>query len=245
VAPPSYPIPWHVFFRLIFAILRRGTLAYRQEAQRGIQYLPGKLKVTGVENIPAQGPAVITINHYTRPGLLSWWMTMAISSVVPAEVRWIIGGAWLYPRWLSPFTRPVFRDVARVYNFFSMPPMPPQPGEEAARAKTVRSVLGYAKSVPHPLLAMAPEGRDEENCILRMPPPGAGRFMLHLAKFGLPFYPAGIFEDQSTLCVNFLPPYRLALPDGLSASEVDIQASRFVMCQIAQALPPRLRGEFG
>jgi hypothetical protein len=134
--------------------------------------------------------------------------------------------------------------MAQVYGFTSMPPMPPQAGETSARAAAIREVITYARENPYAVIAIAPEGGDEEHGILRSPFPGTGRFMLHLAKLGLSFLPVGIFEQHELIHLQFGTPFQLSLPAGLSNGECDRLASDIVMGAIAQQLPVELRGNW-
>ncbi len=248
--PPQYPIPWKVLYRLVFAILTQKKLSFQEEARLAVAVLPEPIRVLGKENIPAHGPCVLTINHYTRPGFSSWWQVFSISSVVPAPVHWIIAAAWTSPGWLythtvTPASFWAFGQLAKTYHFFSMPPMPPRPQDVESRARTVRQVLIYARGAPEAIIGMAPEGQDESRGVLQWPSEGTGRFLLHMAKLGLKMIPTGIFEEDTCLCLRFGSPYNLTIPAGLSVIEADLQARRIAMEHIASVLPEYLRGEFG
>ncbi len=163
------------------------------------------LQVTGGEHIPASGPALLTLNHYSRPGFQAYWIALAVSSVVPAEMHWTMTAAWTYNGSAKSYlmekaSRRLFPRLARMYGFTPMPPMPPRPSEARARARAVRQVLAVAKRQPPPLLALAPEGQDTPGGRLGRPPAGAGRFLILLAQLGYPFYPVGVFEGRWSAC---------------------------------------------
>src|SRR5512146_2954739 len=121
------PLPRKTLVRLVFAILTRHSLSFRKESTRAVaSYFP-HLKIYTRENIPDRGGYVATINHYTRPGFSSWWLTLSVSSALPAEVHWVTAAAWREPHWLSPATHWAFPRLATVYNFTSLPPMHPDP----------------------------------------------------------------------------------------------------------------------
>ncbi len=204
----------------------------------------------GREFIPAAGPCLLLSNHYYRPGFDAWQRALAISAAVPVEVHWIITSALTYPgrledRVLGGLSRWYLARVARVYGFFGMPPMPPRPGDSQARMEAVRKVVAYARRTPSPVIGMSPEGRDILECRLGWPPPGAGRFVLHLAQLGLRLVPLGVYEEGGRLWLHFGPAFDLDLPTGLAPGDLDCRASRQVMQHIARLLPERLRGEFG
>ena len=123
-----------------------------------------------------------------------------------------------------------------------MPPMPPDPDEVGLRAQSIRSVLSYARMTASPVIGFAPEGRDSPEGRLQGPPPGAGRFIYHLAQIGLEIVPIGAFEAGGSLQINFGLPYRLEIPNHLSVHEIDNLVSTLVMHRIANLLPPDLAG---
>jgi hypothetical protein len=243
-----YPFPKSTLVRLLAAVVFRRKLSFREIAVSCTNLLDPPLKVYGRENIPGHGGAVLTINHFTRPGFQAWWVALAASSVIPSEVHWVQSNAWRMTGWqrpLSGVTRWLFPQVAHVLGFTAMPPIPPDPWEVEQRAQAVREVLSVVRNNPQTLIGLAPEGSDEEQHCLKMPPPGTGRFMLLLSNLGLVFLPVGFFEDSASPCVRFGSPYRLNVPEGLSHAERDHQAAAIVMSAIAAELPGELQGSFG
>ncbi len=247
--PSRYAVPLPLVVRLALAVLCRQRRSFRADARACIAALPSPLQVEGREHVPAAGPCVLTVNHYTRPGFGAWWLALAISSVVPAEVHWTMASAWTYPDWLrahtlTPAMRWLLGRLAHVYGFTTMPPMPPSPAEVAERAQAVRRVLTWARQTPQPVLGLAPEGQDTPGSALQWPAPGSGRFILQLAQLGLCMVPVGMYEAEGRLCLRFGPAYALCLPPGLAPAERDRQAAGQVMRQIAAVLPASLRGAF-
>jgi len=182
----------------------------------------------------------------------AWWLVLAASACVPAEIHWIMTSAWTFPdelrlRLVTPVTRFLFRRMAQVYGFTSMPPMPPAPQDVEERARAVRRVLAYARRVECPVIGLAPEGRDaphEQPGVLIEPPPGMGRFVLQLARLGLPISPVGVYEEAGNLCIRFGELYELDISQGKNAEQRDGQASQAIMLRIATLLPPELRGNY-
>lgn len=223
--------------------------SFRQDALIWERFRRSPTKIYGSENIPTIGPGLITINHYFRPGFRAWWMTLAISASIPHEIHWVMTDAWTYPgKFLgllrTRLSRLLFRRIARVYDFTSMPPMPPNPSETAERAQSVRRVLSKVKLDPSILIGLAPEGGDSSSGDLQIPPSGVGRFVLHLCQSGLTIYPVGIFEEGEQICLNFGSPYKPAISPDLSPDERDRAGSELVMSHIALLLPTLLRGAF-
>jgi hypothetical protein len=245
----AYPTLWKNAFTVLLAALRLQERSFRADARTWVEALCPPLQVWGHEHIPSSGPALLTVNHYSRPGFHAWWITLAISAAVPAEVHWVMTAAWTFTgqpiaRPLTPLSRWFFRRIAFVYHFTPMPPMPPSPSETEARAQAVRRVLNYARTTAQPLIGLSPEGQDMAGGRLGWPPPGVGRFVSHLARLGYPIVPVGVYEDGDRLCLRFGPAYHLALPFQLDAAERDRRASLLVMQAIARQLPPHLHGAF-
>ena len=162
------------------------------------------LKVEGGLPDFGHGGWVLVMNHFARPGFRAWWIALAVSSLVPREVQWVMTSTFTYPdrwrsSWLTPLSTILLARLAGCYGFISMPPMPPRPGDVAARAQAVRRILALAQRTPPPVIAMAPEGADASGGIFQPLWPGTGRFLLHLARRGLRFLPFGVFEGEGRL----------------------------------------------
>jgi hypothetical protein len=247
---PDYSYPLRLLPGLTASLLFGGRRSFHADAQACIARLIPPLRVMGAENIPQARPALITFNHYYRPGFNAWWLALAIAAVVPVEMHWGTTGELTFPgKWYGfagrPASRWLLRRLAKLYGFTTMPPMPPRPGDVEARARSVREYLAFARAHPQAVLGLAPEGRDNEPAgALAHPAPGAGRFVGLLAGLGFPVTPAAAYEEAGEFCLRFGAAYRLQVPRGTGADEKDRAAAEIVMRQIAALLPDRLRGEF-
>jgi len=246
---PIYSYPSNTITGLVRDVIFLRQRVFRDDARACISRLIPPLQVICRENIPASGGYVITVNHYYRPGFAAQWIALAISSVVPSDIHWIITGELTFPdKWYAPLGMPVSRFIlkrgALVYGFTAMPPMPPRPRDVEARAASVRAVLDYAKQTKDPIIGLAPEGGDQIGGKLTVPAPGAGRFGLLLAARGLKFAPVGVYESDGELCLHFGEVYDLSISRNLSSDEKDKQAAQIMMEHIAALLPSNLRGEF-
>lgn len=191
------------------------------------------------------GGWLVTVNHYSRPGFRAWWIPISIASLFPREMHWVITSALTFPDFFlshtyTPLSEWFLPRLARTYGFDSMPPMPPRPQDVAARAHAVREVLRLARSAPTPVIALAPEGGDSADNLLTLPPPGAGRFIAHLAEIGLTLLPIGAFEAEAAFCIRFGPPYHLSADLPADPDARDAHVARLVFRAIADCLPPRL-----
>ena len=247
---PSYPIPWKQVPAVAVSVFTGCPRSFHRDASLAISTLQTTPEFRGLENIPHSGPYLITTNHYTAPGFGAWWITLAISSMTPNEVHWIMTGAWLFPGkfYETPvriLTTWLFQRIALIYGFTNMPPIPPYSNDTEGRARAVRGILSFARHTPNPVIGIAPEGTDHPNGVLGMPPAGLGRFIARLAPYCQAILPVGVFEEASRLCVQFGATYPLEIPNGLSPEQVDTHVSQAVMLVIASQLPAHLRGTFG
>jgi hypothetical protein len=196
------------------------------------------------------GSVLVVFNHYTRPESPAWWTAIALGAALARvglaqpEPRWVMTAEWRHLGAIAPVSRWAFRRIATMYNVFLMPPMPPDPKEVETRAAIVRQVIEFVRNAPDARVCLAPEGYDNNDGRLIVPPPGAGRFILHLCRAGMIILPAGVCEEGGAWCVRFGPTFTLAVPDDLSPDERDEWASRRVMRAIAKLLPEPLRGKF-
>jgi hypothetical protein len=247
---PRYIYPGGLAAGFVFDLLFLRPRSFCKDAQASLKQLKPPLKILGTENIPQTGPALITFNHYYRPGFQAWWMALGIASLVPVEMHWVMTGELTFPgKWYAPLgeagSRWLLRRLAKIYGFTTMPPMPPRLKDVEARAKSVREFLAYAREHPQAILALAPEGGDNvPSGALTWPASGAGRFVSLLAGQGFPIVPVGACEEAGEFCLSFGAAYRLEVPPHLAPDAKDHHAARIVMSAIAAQLPVRLRGGF-
>ena len=246
---PIYSYPSHTIAGLVRDVILLRRRGFREDARTCVSRLVPPLQVIRREYIPTSGGHVITVNHYYRAGFAAQWMAIAVSSIVPMDIHWIITGELTFPdKWYAFLGMPVSRFIltrgARIYGFTAMPPMPPRACDVEARTSAVRAALDYAKQTKEPIIGLAPEGGDQVGGKLTMPIPGAGRFGLLLAARGLRFAPVGVYESDGELCLHFGEVYDLSISRNLSSDEKDKQAAQIMMEHIAALLPSNLRGEF-
>jgi hypothetical protein len=247
---PRYTYPPFGFLRLTPNILLGGHRSFRRDGKMCTERLMPPLRLLGEDNIPHEGPCLITFNHYFRPGFNAWWMALALAATVPVDIHFVMTGELTWPgKWYAPLgqvgSRWLLRRFSKIYGFTSMPPMPPREKDIAKRARSVRATLAFARAHPQTVLGLAPEGGDQPGGVLNLPSPGAGRFVLLLAELGFSILPVGIFEENGEFHLHFGSPYRLQIPAGLRPGEKDHESAQIVMGAIAPLLPSRLRGDFG
>ena len=237
-----------MILRLALTVLRGARRSFGADARLALAANPA-YRVIGLECIPQSGPLLVTINHYSRPGFGAWWSALTVSAHLPEPMHWIMTAEWTLVRslgeqllsWGSFWALP---RIARVYGFTSMPPMPPRPQDAHARGNAVRHVFAHLRTYPQAVVALSPEGRSIPNEHLGWPPPGAGRFILHLARHTGRVLPVGVCDLDGQICVRFGPVYSIDLPAALVPAEQDRWAARQVMQHIAALLPLEMHGEF-
>lgn len=246
---PRYGYPWRTVLGVGRGIVLGGRRSFRADACACLGRLRPAPLVDGAEHIPPSGPALIAVNHYHRPGFAAWWIALALASVVPTEMHWIMTDEWTcagkpYAAAGRVASRWLLRRVSAIYGFTAMPPMPPRSEDVLRRALAVRQVLEFVRAHPDAILGLAPEGMDTPGGVLSRPAAGTGRLILRLAELGFHVVPVGVYEEHGRLCLRFGPPCRPEPAPGLSGRELDRAAAQMVMRAIAALLPPPLRGEF-
>jgi hypothetical protein len=247
---PHYRYPPFSYFLLAPSVFFGGRRSFRDDAHLCLERLEPPLHILGMENIPKVGPCLITFNHYYRPGFNAWWMALALAGTMPMDIHFVMTGELTFPgKWYAPLgqagSRWLLKRFSKIYGFTSMPPMPPREKDVAARARSVRETLSFARRYPQTVLALAPEGGDQPGGVLNWPASGAGRFILLLAEQGFPILPVGVYEENGELCLSLGNAYPLQIPSGLEPDGKDHAAAQIVMSVIAAQLPATLRGPFG
>jgi len=244
-----YRPPLWLFAGLVWSVLTLRRRSFARDSQMAIERLRPQPEILGAEHIPSRGPCLVTCNHYHRGNRGGWWTGLLVSAALAAhrapeadrELRWVMTDAWTYPegtwksRVLTPLSRWVFRRVARVYGFVSMPPMPPRPWELEARALAVLRAVREARRAAQNggMIGLAPEGRDVEEG-LGEPPENAGRFIALLVEAGLPILPVGVTEVEGRMRIAFGELFRPEIPTGKEAR--DRLVTRKVMEAIGKAM---------
>jgi len=248
-----YALPPVFTLALVLDVLRGRRRSFGADAIQLLRVLRPQPEVENADLIPPESPFVVVTNHYCRQGLGAWWSVLLISQAFArrrpelGEVRWVMTNQWTYQdpirsRLVTPLTRWLFHRIARSYGFVPMPPMPPNPSQVEERAQAVRRALSLAQGGA--IIGLAPEGREGSDSSLIDPPVGVGRFLLLLAKAGLPILPVGVSEKNGTLTASFGEPFVLEAQPGLEKRRQDRRACETVMVAIARLLPPELWGVY-
>ena len=254
---PRYAYPPRLVLSISSSVLQGRKRSFSTDAKQLIGVVVPEPRVENPHVIPREVGLVVATNHYCRPGYHAWWGVILVTAVIArlrplsGDIVWLITNRWTYPdplrrRLVTPLTHWFLTRIARTYGFVAMPPMPPQPAYTGEGARAVRQVLTMLESRGRhgPIIGIALEGRDSPDGSLIAPPPGAGRFLIHMASHGLVVLPVGVAEVAGTLTARFGPPLVLEKWPGLDRREQDRRASMQVMVAIGAQLPSCLWGTY-
>lgn len=244
---PTYRQNLTIIASILFSLFTRRSRNFSSDARRLIKGITPFPVIHNLPNIPAEGPFLLTLNHYSRPGFNIFWAAAALSSVLPRTPIWLMTSAWTdrtkgldqARTWL---TRKLFTRLADIYGFVTTAPMPPAPEEVSERAASLRRLHYRLRDLPDPILCLAPEGMDFSGGVPGFPPDGTGKFILQVLKKLNRILPVGVYEEDGKLILNFGNPYELDSEAIHSSKDKEIAA--LVMQKIAALLPARMRGQF-
>jgi 1-acyl-sn-glycerol-3-phosphate acyltransferase len=215
-------------------------LSFKPFAQPLLKRVTPPVECVGIDNIPQCGGYVVTVNHYSREGLTTAWIAIALSALIPDELTWVMTEEWVFHGHplafiLRPLMRAILGALREGFNFLPMPSVREGYSETSQRAAAVRRVVHYARINPQAVIALAPEGRDANQPGMGEMPAGVGKFVLHLNQMGRRILPVGITEAQGRLNVHFGEPYDLQLAQG--ETNPDERARAIIREQISRLIP--------
>ena len=245
----SYPLRFSLILRFVWATLRGRRRDLPADIAAALAAVRPPPQVRNDHYVPAEGPFVLALNHYERPGLKVFWAGCLASHAVAQRrsrdraVRWLMTSEWQNFR-LGPIPVPVvvwrwlFRRLGRVYGLVIVP----RPAERGVgRAAALRTILSIVRGSDEPI-GLFPEALGTGRLI--QPPPGLGSFLLMLSSHGLPILPAGAFEEEGRLTVSFGPPFHIDVSRNAARAEKERLASQQVMVAIGRLLPEELWGVY-
>jgi hypothetical protein len=231
---PAYPSINPFAIRAIAARLSNRKRSLRADSLKLCGKLTPPIRYTGLENLPAGGPLLMTTNHYSRPGFNTAWIAIGISAALPVELTWVMSNEWLFEGnpfafILRPAMRFVLRSLTLAYHFLPMPTMIPGFSTPQQRSSGVRQVIERLRTQPETVLGLTPEGMDIPGGGLGLPPAGAGKFILYLCQMGLPIMPVGVCEHNGCLEIRFGQVYSLTAQISSTPKDLDLAVRQQVM----------------
>jgi 1-acyl-sn-glycerol-3-phosphate acyltransferase len=238
---------WPGFGPVVAAILgKRRSLA--RDAPRILARYGRPPRIIGAENIPADYPCILVVNHYERPGLWVGWIVAAVSATVAErrpeganEVRWIGQGEWTEHRALGlplprALSRLFIRRSARVYGQIVLPLGESRTGGRSAAIRAAAAALATD------CVGFFPEGYTSH--ALRAAKLGSGTLLALLSRGRVPVVPVGAAEEAGRLVIRFGPPFLPPARAGAGRAELDPVLRRRMMVAIGALLPGRLWGAY-
>jgi len=237
---PSYLFPKKLVIEIILSLFKNEKRRITSDSVRAISGVLPPIQVIDVKNIPNEGPGLVTLNHYSRPGFSIVWAALGISAQLPEKHLWLMTNAWTnrtrgVDQLRTGITRVLFKRLADIYGFITTPPMPPDPDELAERALSIRKLMRFIHENPQTILCIAPEGQDFEYDKFGKPHEGTGKFIFQIQKRLKQIIPVGVWEENGRLFLKFGEPY--TLDEGLKYEDCDKEISNLVMEKIACLLP--------
>ncbi len=237
---PSYLFPKKLAVEIILSLFRNKKRCISSDAVRAISGVLPPIQVINEKNIPNEGPGLVTLNHYSRPGFSIVWAALGISAQLPEKHLWLMTNAWTnrtrgVDQLRTRISRILFRQLAGMYGFITIPPMPPAQDELTERTMSIRKLMRFIHENPDTILCIAPEGQDFEHGKFGEPPEGTGIFIFQIQKHLEQIIPVGVWEEEGRLILRFGEPY--SLDKGCRNNDSDMEISDLVMDKIASLLP--------
>lgn len=190
-----------------------------------------RLRVEGVEHIPAEGPAIIAMNH------VAWIDTVLAALRCPRPFQ--------YMAKIELFRNPILGYLLTRWGSF---PVNRGAGDREA-LRVAEQVIQKGK-----LLIIFPEGHRTRGGPLLPGQPGAALIAM---RTGAPIVAVGITGTQRVfkgfrygpfaprVTIRYSEPFYVGTPDGKRSRETLAQATDEIMRKIASLLPPEQRGQYG
>jgi 1-acyl-sn-glycerol-3-phosphate acyltransferase len=206
---------------------RKGFYAFARVVVQLLAPLIAKLRTEGLENIPAEGPVILAMNH------ISWFDIPLASLRIPRITH--------YMAKIELFGVPLLGGILRWLGAFSV-----RRGEgDRESLRTAQRILNEGK-----LLFIFPEGHRSGGHLIEAK---SGVALIAL-RAGVPVVPAGIFGTERILkgfrfgpfaprvTVRFGTSFRVQPETGRYTRDDVVNGTHEIMLRIAELLPPEYRG---
>jgi hypothetical protein len=245
---PQYEMPRPAIARFVLDALVGRRRSFAGDARDVLDANPYARTIVGLEHVATDGPFIIVMNHFNRPGLRPYHCAMVVSAAlaerrhVAPEVRWAFTSEYR-DRKVGPVPIPpalfrwAFGRIARTYDFVVVP------RQETLVMHRSLALRQLARRLAVGPIGLTPEGLLAADTLVE-PPQGNGRFLQLLAKGATPLLPVAAWEEGSALIVSFGEPFHFSSATGLSRDEQDRRARDQVMIAIGALMPRRYHGVY-
>lgn len=213
ISEPEFPFVYRLLRRIVLGLLR----------------LLCRLKVEGVERVPAEGPLLLVSNH------LHWLDTPVLGVTVPRRATVFAARKWER----RPIARWVLRTLGNAIFVYR--------GEVDRQA--LRKALAVLKDGG--VLAMAPEGTRSDTGALQQAKEGTAYIA---ARTSVPLVPVVAYVQEKTFSsllrrraevhVIYGPPFALPSTPGRVSKKQLQEFTEQIMLVLAAMLPPAYRGVY-
>ena len=93
-AYPSCLFPKKLVIEYIISLLKNKKRRIISDSLRAIYGVLPTIQVIDEYNIPNEGPGLVTLTHYSRPGFSMVWAALGISAQLPEKHFWLLTNVW-------------------------------------------------------------------------------------------------------------------------------------------------------
>jgi 1-acyl-sn-glycerol-3-phosphate acyltransferase len=207
----------------------KGFYVFARGVVKFVRPLIARLRIVGIENVPATGPVILAVNHIA-------WIDIPLASLrVPRATH--------YMAKIELFAQPVLGGLMRWLGAF-----PVRRGEGDREALRISErLLSEGK-----ILVIFPEGHRSGGHLIKAHP---GTSLIAL-RSGAPIVPVAISGSENvfkpfrfgpwapTVTVRFGKPFHLAASGARRTRDDVAHGTDLIMQHIAELLPPAYRGDY-
>ncbi len=242
----SYNFSLGYIVRWLFSVAvlrrRRRLGPDSRELLRGAQPRP---RVVGLERVPVEGPCIVVMNHYERPGLRVWWCAALVGAALESHrggdppLHWLITDRFEGFRFagLPMPDRLMAWLLGKIGDAYGLLLVARPDAEVRSRSSLLREARAIVRAGS--VLGITPEAASGSGPELAAAWPGSGAALSWLSAGTTPLVPVAVRDDEDgALLATFGEPFTL---ERMS----DEDGARAVMGAVTALLPRELRGVYG
>ena len=94
----QWKLPSDFLLRIIPALVFLRKRNFREDSIKVFKSSQIRIDKKGANNIPAKGPVLFLVNHFSAPGFSSLWIAMSMAAACPGDIIWAMTDAWTFPK---------------------------------------------------------------------------------------------------------------------------------------------------